>query len=245
MNTKIYPFVCKKLEEAFKLPRYSNIHGKINASTHVDQLPWTPARLVKFEQELSETFDFPVQASGTVVDLVNSIDQRYMMRFFSEIWKPQTEHYQWSGWNLVDEINARDPKSVLDVGCGYHPFKGRIRNIVGIDPYNHNADYMVDILEYRVKPHSHDHIIALGSINFNSYEDIQLRLRHCVDLLAPGGRMYFRVNPGITHVNGPWIDIFPWNFEIVNNFCEDYTLTLETFKKDSNQRLFFICSKPE
>jgi hypothetical protein len=104
---------------------------------------------------------------------------------------------------------------------------------------------MVDILEYRVRPESHDHIIALGSINFNSYDDIQQRLNHCVELLAPGGRMYFRVNPGIAHNSGPWVDIFPWSFEVVNNFCEDYDLKLETFKKDSNQRLFFICSKPE
>ena len=245
MNTKIYPFICQKIEESFQLKKYSHIHGTINSDTKVDQLPWTPGRLAKFEKEISGTFDLPIRAQGTVKDFVDNIDQHYMMRFFSEIWKPRTDSYQWSGWNLVDEINSRDPQCVLDIGCGYHPFAGRIKNLVGIDPYNHNADYMVDILEYRVKPESHDHIIALGSINFNSYDDILQRFRHCVDLLAPGGRMYFRVNPGIPHTNGPWIDIFPWNFEVVNNFCETYDLRLETFKKDSNQRLFFICSKPE
>jgi hypothetical protein len=149
----------------------------------------------------------------------------------------------YTGWNLVDEINARDPQNVLDVGCGFHPFKDRIKNIVGIDPYNNCADYMVDILEYRVRPASHDHIIALGSINFNSRQDIEDRFAHCVNLLMPGGRMYFRVNPGIAHQNGPWVDIFPWTFEIVNDLCEKYNLTLDTFKRDFNQRIFFICSK--
>jgi hypothetical protein len=192
MNTKIYPFIREKIEEAFRLPKYSHIHNTINSTTDLESLPWTPARLAKFEQEISTTFDFTIKATGTVESLVDDIDQRYMMRFFSEIWKPQTENYQWSGWNLVDEINSRDPKNVLDVGCGYHPFKGRIRNIVGIDPYNHNADFMVDILEYRVKPESHDHIIALGSINFNDFTDIKQRFERCVDLLEPGGRMYFR-----------------------------------------------------
>ena len=55
-------------------------------------------------------------------------------------------------WSGLDQL---PPGSrVLDVGCGYHPFKGRINNIVGIDPYNNCADYEVDILDYKVKPKS-------------------------------------------------------------------------------------------
>ena len=245
MNTKIYTYLVEKLQNFFNLPRYSHLQGNFDQNTAVDQLPWTPVRLAKFNTEISQTFDFDILASGTVKQMVNQIDQRYMMRFFSEIWKPQTENYQWSGWQLAEEINAQNPKNVLDVGCGFHPFKGRICNLIGIDPYNHNADYMVDILEYQVRPATHDHIIALGSINFNSFDDIEKRFAHCVELLAPGGRMYFRVNPGISHANGPWIDIFPWSFETVNHFCDKFHLHLNTFKKDSNQRLFFICSKPE
>ena len=243
MNTKIFAHLIKKIEEAFRLPKYSYLQGTIQASTVVEHLPWTPARFAKFQHELSETFGFEVPVSGTVQDIVTGIDQRYMMRFFSEIWKPQTENYVYTGWNLVDEINAQNPQNVLDVGCGFHPFRDRIKNITGIDPYNNCADYMVDILEYRVRRESHDHIIALGSINFNSRQDIEDRFAHCVNLLMPGGRMYFRVNPGITHQNGPWVDIFPWTFENVNELCEKYNLTLDTFKRDFNQRIFFICSK--
>ena len=50
---------------------------------------------------------------------------------------------------------------LLDVGCGDHPFKGRINNLVGIDPYNDCADYMVDILDYKVPAGSHDYIVHL------------------------------------------------------------------------------------
>ena len=138
-----------------------------------------------------------------------------------------------------------NPKKVLDVGCGYHPFKGRIQNLIGIDPYNNCADYEVDILAYKVKPESHDVIIALGSINFNSKEDIEERFAHCVSLLQKGGRFYLRANPGIPHKTGPYVDIFPWSFEIVNEFAETYNLKLLEFKKEPAElgRLYFVYEK--
>jgi hypothetical protein len=134
---------------------------------------------------------------------------------------------------------------VLDVGCGYHPFKGRIHNIIGIDPYNDAADYEVDILDYKVRPESHDVIIALGSINFNSQDEIEQRFAHCVNLLKPGGKFFLRANPGIPHKTGPYVDIFPWTFEIVNQFAEKYNLHLDEFKKEPTElgRLYFVYTK--
>jgi hypothetical protein len=140
-------------------------------------------------------------------------------------------------------VNKHNPKSVLDVGCGYHPFKGRIQNLIGIDPYNNLADYQVDILEYKVKPGTHDVIIALGSINFNTKDEIEARFGHCVDLLAKGGYFFLRANPGIPHKTGPYVEIFPWSFEIVNEFAEKFNLKLLEFKKDSNGRLYFVYQK--
>lgn len=164
------------------------------------------------------------------------------MRFFSEIWKPRTGDYEHTGWELAEEINKLNPERVLDVGCGYHPFKGRIHNLVGIDPYNNCADYEVDILEYKVN-HHYDVIMALGSINFNSRDDIEARFSHCVNLLKPNGKFYLRANPGITHKTGPYVDIFPWTFQVANDFAEKYNLRLETFKKDANDRLYFVYQK--
>jgi len=115
--------------------------------------------------------------------------------------------------------------------------------LVGIDPYNNCADFQVDILDYRVEPESYDHIIALGSINFNSRADIELRFGATVNLLAPGGRLWMRVNPGHSHKNGPWVEIFPWSFEIAYEFAKNYNLTLETVKQDQD-RLFFLFTRP-
>ena len=200
------------------------------------------ALLVK---NLKDSFNLPKYANivideTTVVDITHDLSERYINRFFGEIWKPRTGDYDYTGWELADEINKQNPRSVLDVGCGYHPFKGRISNLLGIDPYNNCADYMVDILDY---VGSHDVIIALGSINFNDRSEIEARFKKCVDILDTGGKFYLRANPGITHKTGPYVDIFPWTFEVVREFADKYNLKLLEFKKDANDRLYFSYQK--
>ena len=243
MNTKIFNLITKNLQEAFNLPKYADI--SITADTVVNTLPWTPARYSKFKDAVEAELHLPCEYRGTLRDIVADLSERYTHRFFSEIWRPRTGEYDHSGWALVEEVNKLEPTSVLDVGCGYHPFKGRIQNIVGIDPYNDAADYEVDILDYRVKPASHDVIIALGSINFNSQDEIEARFSHCVGLLKPGGKFFLRANPGIPPKPGPYVDIFPWTFEVVNQFAERYNLTLDTFKKEPTElgRLYFVYTK--
>jgi hypothetical protein len=243
MNTKIFKLITENLTEAFDLPKYQDI--AIDKDTQVDQLPWTPARYKKFKDAVWDELQLTSDYVGTVENVVAELSEAYTHRFFAEIWKPRTGDYDHSGWALAEEIAKQDPKNVLDVGCGYHPFKGRIPNLIGIDPYNNCADYEVDILEYRVKPESHDHIIALGSINFNSQDEIEERFAHCVNLLEKGGKFYLRANPGLPHKTGPYVDIFPWSFEVVNEFAEKYNLKLLEFKKEPAElgRLYFAYQK--
>jgi hypothetical protein len=238
MNTKIFALLVKNLKESFNLPKYANI--VIDESTVVDQLPWTPARYRKFKDAVEAELSLPCDYVGTLKEITHDLSERYIHRFFSEIWKPRTGDYDYTGWELADEINKQNPRSVLDIGCGYHPFKGRINNIVGIDPYNNCDDYMVDILDY---VGSHDVIIALGSINFNSRDEIESRFARCVDILDTGGKFYLRANPGITHRTGPYVDIFNWTFEVVREFADKYSLKLLEFKKDANNRLYFSYQK--
>jgi len=244
MNTKILNLIKENLQKSFSLPKYKKILDSINEDTIIEDLPWTPARYRKFKDAVELEIDLPCDYQGTLKDIVDDLSERYILRFFSEIWKPRTNDYDYTGWKLAETITASNPIKVLDVGCGYHPFKGRIPNLIGIDPYNNLADFEVDILEYRVKPESFDHIIALGSINFNSRDEIEARFQHCVNLLMKGGKFYLRANPGIIHKNGPYVEIFPWNFEIVNEFADKFGLNLLEFKKDANNRLYFVYEKP-
>jgi len=245
MNNKILNLIAKNLNKTFALPKYNGIRDSIGPDTVVEDLPWTPARYRKFKDAVEAELALPCEYRGTLRDIIADLSERYTKRFFAEIWKPRTGEYDHSGWALAETICKQDPQNVLDVGCGYHPFKGRIPNLIGIDPYNNCADYQVDILEYRVKPESHDHIIALGSINFNSRDEIEQRFSHCVDLLQKGGKFYLRANPGLPHKTGPYVDIFPWTFGIVNEFAETYNLTLLEFKKEPTElgRLFFVYEK--
>lgn len=238
MNTKIFNLLVKNLQTSFNLPKYANI--SINETTVVEQLPWTPARYRKFKDAVEAELHLPCDYVGTLKEITHDLSERYINRFFGEIWKPRTNDYDYTGWQLAEEISQLNPRSVLDVGCGYHPFRGRIPNLVGIDPYNNCADYMVDILDY---VGSHDVIIALGSINFNSRDEIESRFEKCVNILTVGGKFYLRANPGIPHKTGPYVDIFPWSFEIVKEFADKYNLKLETFKKDANDRLYFVYTK--
>lgn len=245
MNTKIFALIKENLNMSFALPKYNAVRDSIGADTVVEDLPWTPARYRKFKDAVEAQLALPCDYRGTLQNIVADLSERYTHRFFAEIWKPRIGDYNHSGWVLAKSITAQDPKNVLDVGCGYHPFKGRIPNLIGIDPYNNCADYEVDILDYRVAPGTHDHIMALGSINFNSRADIEQRFGHCVDLLASGGKFYIRANPGISHKAGPYVDIFPWSFEFANLLAEKYRLKLLEFKREPAElgRLFFVYQK--
>lgn len=63
-----------------------------------------------------------------------SMNQKLLNEYFASVWKPSTSGFGETGFNLANEI--QDDEWVLDVGCGYHPYKDLIKNIVGIDPAN-------------------------------------------------------------------------------------------------------------
>lgn len=236
MNRKIFDFLMKTLEDCFSLPKYKDV--SIFSNTFVNNLPWTPKKFEKFKHFVDNTFDMELNYTDTVYGLSETINKKYCERFWGGIWQPRTEEYQYTGWSIVDKINKENPKSVLDVGCGFNQFKNRIHNLIGIDAYNNCADYMVDILDYNVPNESYDHIIAFGSINFGDYYDIEKRMKKVFSLLKPGGVLYMRVNPGISHKNGQWIDIFEWNFEHAFNFAKEMKVELVTYKVDNNR--FYI-----
>lgn len=129
--------------------------------------------------------------------------------FSADRWRQSIDRFPLSGFALVDHINAFNPKLVVDIGCGFNPFKGAIRNLVGFDLVNEHADFVCDIADAPFADGSVDIALALGSINFGSRGKIVGQVTRAARWLRPGGRLIMRANPG--EPVGEGIAIFAWS----------------------------------
>ena len=152
--------------------------------------------------------------------------------------------WKYSGLKLIDEVNALNPRSVLDIGCGYNEFKGKINNLTGIDPYNDRADHKISIMDFQPKQ-LFDVILCLGSINFGSRDKITAEVAKAVMLLEQGGMMFFRVNPGVSHdrLESRWIEFFAWNVPFIIELAERFNLKVLDIRDDAHQRKYFVYRK--
>jgi hypothetical protein len=191
-----------------------------------------------------ETFGVEVDRCDTIEQYVEAIDDACLHKYFSKYWQNDMKKWKYSGVQLIDEVNSLKPRAVLDVGCGYNEFKGRIDNLVGIDPYNDKADLQISTLEYKTAE-KYDVILCLGSVNFGDREKIVAEVGRCVNLLADNGTMFFRVNPGVQHdkPEADWIEFFGWNVPFIIELAEMYNLKILDIRDDTNQRKYFVYRK--
>jgi len=195
----------------------------------------------KLRQLIQATFNVTVMdCGGTLAELTDKIDEAVLARYFGKIWQPTTKKFKYSGLRLVDEIKQLQPRSVLDLGCGYNEFKNQIPNLIGVDPYNKNADLQLHIIDYKTEQ-KFDVVIVLGSINFGSTDKIFAELEHAVNLCAQGGTMYFRVNPGLKHEppESEWISFYPWDANFITNCADYFGVQMIDMRNDTKGRIYF------
>ena len=173
----------------------------------------------------------------------DEIDEAVLERYFTKVWQPKTKKYKYSGLSIVDEINNMNLDSVLDIGCGYNEFKGKINNLTGIDAYNKRADHQVNLLDYSTDK-LYDAIICFGTINFGNVTKIIAEMKKAVSLVKVNGLMYFRVNPGIQHdpEEAHYIDFFEWTPEFIFNISHVLGCEIINMRKDAN-RIYFILKR--
>ena len=193
---------------------------------------------------IKETFGVEIKRCETLGQYADVIDDACLHRYFSKYWQNDMKKWKHSGLQLIDEVNSLKPRAVLDVGCGYNEFKGKIKNLIGIDPYNDNADLKVSVVEYKTTQ-KFDVILCLGSVNFGSREKILSEVGKCVNLLAEQGTMFFRVNPGLSHdkPEAKWIEFFGWNVPFIIELAEMYNLKILDIRDDTNSRKYFVLRK--
>lgn len=190
-----------------------------------------------FNVKVDKTYD-------SLVDYTNEIDTLCLHRYFAEHWQADMKKWKYSGLTLIDQVNELNPRSVLDVGCGYNEFRGKINNLIGIDPYNDKADYQVDLMSYKPQ-NKFDIILALGSINFGGRNKIIAEVSKCYNMLEDGGMMFFRVNPGVQHdkPEAKWIEFYAWNVPFIIELSEMFNLKVLDIRDDSNKRKYFVYRK--
>lgn len=191
-----------------------------------------------FDIELKQIDDIEIHA------LAEQIDRAVLKNYFGKVWQPEIKKFKYSGLAIIDEVNAMNPDNVIDIGCGYNEFKGKIKNLIGIDPYNDRADIEVQTLDY--KPDiQFDVAICLGSINFGSSDKILNELENVVNMVKPGGMLYFRVNPGIQHDRpaAKWINFYDWDPVFISNSAQYLNCDVLILRQDDNNRFYFVLRK--
>ena len=204
---------------------------------------------VLLNQAVNGTFGVDIKdiTFTNIVDLTNTIDYNVLKKYFTTVWQPITKKYKYSGLSIVDEVNNLKPLRVLDLGCGYNEFKGKIDNLIGIDPYNNKADIQSSILDYKSQE-QFDVVISLGSINFGTVDKVYLELENAVSLTKQDGLLYFRVNPGEQHKapEAQWIEFFNWTNEFIINSASVLNCSILTLEQEVNERgvrYYFVLRK--
>lgn len=214
----------------------------------LEQMIHTSPQLLRnpktLQQAIQGTFDVTVDdvSYDTIGELVDRIDDKVLDNYFRHHWQGEMSKYKYSGPALIDEINSLKPRRVLDIGCGYHEFKGKIDNLIGIDPYNSAADYEVKLLDYNPEE-KFDAVMALGSINFGSTDKVFAELEHAVNLCNPGAVLFFRANPGLPHDkdSSNWISFYPWDSNFVVNCASQLDVDILDLRTDSHKnRMYFV-----
>ena len=90
-----------------------------------------------------------------------------------------------------------------------------------------------------------DVMLALGSVNFGGRNKIISEFARMVAMLADGGTMFFRVNPGVQNPapEAKWIEYFPWNVPFIIELSEMFHLKVLDIRDDTNKRKYFVYRK--
>jgi len=169
--------------------------------------------------------------------------QQELDEYFNNVWRhtPFSDlKAELSGYALINKVKPNE--KVIDVGCGKNLFKGKIPNLIGIDPAFPEADLKLTIEDYaKVNRDKYDVAFCLGSINFGTRETIENQIELVIGLLNEKNRIYWRCNPGLPdHENEECkrIPFYNWTIEEHVRLSEQYGYELVECRWEKNNRIY-------
>jgi hypothetical protein len=165
-------------------------------------------------------------------------DQEYLNDYFRNHWNPSLDAYIYSAYNTIAK-KIQPHEWLLDVGCGYNPFKGLVKNVVGIDPAMDAADFQVTIEDFYATK-KFDVATCLGSLNFGDDAIISRQINKMVECLKYKSRVYWRLNPGRKdHATEKCqgISFYPWSHRRLQNFAELHNFRQTNEQTETNGRV--------
>ena len=98
----------------------------------------------------------------------------------------------------LEFLLEKNPKVIVDIGCGENLFKKLIPNIHGIDPTPNN--HLADEFDFFDAEFSQGHTdtyesaFSINALHFISLKDFEKRILEFYNIVAPGGRGFITFN---------------------------------------------------
>jgi trans-aconitate methyltransferase len=132
--------------------------------------------------------------------------------------------FQYSGHNLVEEVNSFNPRLVVDVGCGANYFRGKIKNLIGFDiDYYPDAHCQSSIQDMKIHPESVDVALALGTFQYFVRERSFSDLSTVASWVRPGGYLVIRLKKFVSEAESV-ASSYLWSQEWFEKASEDLGL---------------------
>ena len=156
-------------------------------------------------------------------------------------WSPYSKErwatHNLSSLNLVEFINSREPNLVVDIGCGKNNFKGLVPNVIGIDVADYpEADLNLSLEQVYeqgiIGAGSADVVLALGSLNFGTWEHVKQQFRMAIDFVRPGGVFVVRVRLHLSRDGAKPLSLQQGPGRIQHNWNWEYVAELHELYKD-------------
>lgn len=96
---------------------------------------------------------------------------------------------------ILDYIRSNTNEEIYDIGCGSNWFK-EIFNVIGIDPYNCNADINESYNDLFIQKNCNrfSNAVTINAIHFCSISKIENNVLGFINLVKPNGYCYIAIN---------------------------------------------------